>query len=162
MISAAVNRLRANRLVLAILLISSCTGCLILPIPHTRLHAYGVRGRVVDAITGKPVQNATIRAYFGDTLETDEGAAVKSDAAGRFRVDPKKGLHGAYMIGPVSQSLWPGWDATGTDRKITIGAPGYSEQTFTIAGNRRDGSVEATVDGDCLVAGDLPLSTDPH
>jgi uncharacterized protein (DUF433 family) len=34
------------------------------------------------------------------------------DKPGRFRLHPKRGWHAAYCIGPVCESLLPGWDVT--------------------------------------------------
>ena len=117
-----------------------CGGC-ILPVPHTRVHAYGVTGQVVSATTQEPLANASIIA----TDQPDQPA--RCDKAGRFRLHPKRGWHAAYCIGPVCESLLPGRDVTYPGRCIRVSAPGYATADFRVGAFARDGTN--------AVAGDL-------
>ncbi len=69
------------------------------------------------------------------------------DKAGRFRLHPKRGWHAAYCIGPVCESLLPGWDVTYPGRSIQVSAPGYATVDFRVSAFVRDGTN--------AVAGDL-------
>jgi len=118
----------------------ACSGC-ILPVPHTRVHAYGVTGQVVSATTQEPLGDALVTAMD----QPDHPAHC--DKAGRFRLHPKRGWHAAYCVGPVCESLLPGWDVTYPGRRIQVSAPGYATADFRVSAFARDGSN--------AVAGDL-------
>lgn len=139
-------------------------GCLLLPIPHTRLHAYGVQGRIVSSVNETAVAGASILS------EDDSTAHCRSDATGAYRLPPLYGWHGAYFIGPISLSLLPGWDVTSPERTFRISAPGYSDATYTA--RAREGNeaffsekpasrIPADLDGDWLHAGTLKLTPLP-
>ena len=107
-----------------VLLFSTMQGCLIIPVPHTRLHAYGVKGRIVDE-DGKPIVNASV---------VNEQAPKKkaiSDVDGYFKLSPVRGWHGAYFIGPISLSMFPGFDVPSSLVDVYVNADGFSKQKFT-------------------------------
>jgi hypothetical protein len=103
-------------------------------VPHTRVHAYGVTGQVVSATTQEPLADASVVAMN----QPDHPAHC--DKAGRFRLHPKRGWHAAYCIGPVSESLLPGWDVTYPSRSIRVSAPGYAAADFRVSAFARDGT----------------------
>lgn len=99
------------------------SGC-IMPIPHRRLHAYGVRGSVVDAQSCEPIPSAVV-ARGTNMLES-----VACTPSGEFEIKPIHGWHGAYFIGPISLSLFPGFDIAAPCATVSASAPGYKPQTF--------------------------------
>ena len=72
---------------------------------------------------------------------------ARCDKAGRFRLHPKRGWHAAYCIGPICESLLPGWDVTYPGRSIQVSAPGYATADFRVSAFARGGTN--------AVAGDL-------
>jgi hypothetical protein len=109
---------RTLYLILVGFTISSC----VIPTPHRRIHWYGVKGQLLDSLTKQPVVAASIRA-------TPEGKRVSiSDAKGRFVIEPIYGWHGAYLIGPISLSLFPGFDMPGSSRYFHVTADGYESK----------------------------------
>lgn len=150
------------RLATAILLIFSATGCLI-PIPHRRIHAYGVRGQIVDQATGESIENAWIAA---DVDSNPQASAVRSDATGRFKIAPIERWHGAYFISPIRLSLFPAFDFAGYGRLIRVQARGYDTSDLRISGHVGDqkgewilpGETDASVSGAYLDTGKLSLA----
>jgi hypothetical protein len=132
--------MRASLAALLGCVVIGCSGC-ILPVPHTRVHSYGVTGQVVSATTQEPLADASVIAMD----QPDHPAHC--DKAGRFRLHPKRGWHAAYCIGPVCESLLPGWDVSYPGRCIQVSAPGYATADFTVSAFARDGTN--------AVAGDL-------
>lgn len=110
-----------------------CGGC-ILPVPHTRVHAFGVIGQVVNATDHSPVRSASI-ASIDEPTQTAIG-----DRTGGFRLHARRGWHGAYFIGPISLSLLPDWDLTAPERDIGVSAPGYVPQIFAVRSYPASGS----------------------
>jgi hypothetical protein len=106
---------------LPLMLIAS--GCIV-PIPHRRLHAYGVRGSVVDARSNEPIPTAIV------ARGTNLHESVTCNASGEFEIKPVHGWHGAYLIGPISLSLFPGFDIAAPCATVSASAPGYPQQTF--------------------------------
>lgn len=106
--------------------------------PHTRVHAYGVTGLVVSATTQEPLADASVIAM------DQPGRAAHCDKTGRFRLHPKRGWHAAYCIGPVCESLLPGWDVTYPGRCIQVSAPGYATADFRVGAFARDGTNAVT------------------
>lgn len=138
-------------LVAALLALGS-NGCLV-PVPHTRVHAYGVKAQVVSAADGRPVTNAIIASVGWPA------ATARADRQGRFRLPAKRGWHGAYCIGPICLSLLPGWDVTWPLREISISAPGYETTLLSIgpAHGEPGAQVPAVVAGAYLKAERLEL-----
>lgn len=116
---------------------AACGGC-ILPVPHTRMHAFGVTGQVVSATTDDPVANASVTS-----IEQPQDQA-QCDRSGRFRLHPKRGWHAAYCIGPICESLLPGWDMTYPGRAIRVSAPGYATADFAVSIFTHYGTNEVT------------------
>lgn len=109
-----------------------------MPVPHRRLHAYGVDGRVVDGVSLHPVTNAVVTTRFIRTQD------CRTNADGQFAIAPVYGWHGAYLIGPISLSLFPSWDITFPERDIVISAPGYITEVFDVGPGLRSTSVATT------------------
>jgi len=109
-----------------ILLLSLCCSCCIVPVPHRRVHAYGVEGQIVSAADNTPIPFASISSVDHLTPST------YSDGEGRFRLRPHYGWHGAYFIGVISQSMLPGFDMTPSFRDIHVFAPGYRSADFRV------------------------------
>jgi hypothetical protein len=109
---------------LAFFIILSCGGC-VLPIPHQRIHQYGVKGSVVDSKSGKPIENAKICS-----LGIPESCISKIN--GNFTLKPIKGWHGAYFLGPISFSLFPDWDMTAPTISILISSTDYISKKITV------------------------------
>ena len=148
----------------SILTLLLCAGC-IMPIPHRRVHAYGVDGRVVDALALNPLTNAVVSTRFMRKQE------CRTDSNGQFAIRPVYGWHGAYLISPISLSLFPSWDVTFPERDIVITAPGYITESFLVGPGPRVPSVvttnenlatdaEAVVGDDVLHAGTLRLTAE--
>ena len=127
-----------------------CSGCFI-PVPHRRLHVYGVMGQIVSATDNQPVAGASIYDSHDPT------ATVCSDAEGNFRLRAQYGWHGAYCIGPISLSLLPGWDRTGPYRKINVTASGYQPAEFAIGAGMQNTNQPTKITGAYLQAGQLQL-----
>ena len=137
----------------ALLLAVSCGGC-ILPVPHQRVHAYGVTGQVVDAIDCSPVPGALVTG-----LDYANGLA-HADSRGEFRLRATRGWHGAYFVGPICLSLLPDWDTTAPDREIQVSAPGYVTSLFAVRSYAAAGSnvVAGEIVGAYLEVGQLELT----
>ena len=114
--------LRLAGLLIAQFLLVSCA----VPLPHRRVHSYGVSGRVVDSKTSQPIAGAEI------VLDSPaEKKRVVSGRNGEFVVRPVYGWHGVYVISPVSMSLLPGFDLPYPGRPIRISAVGYEPIRIT-------------------------------
>lgn len=137
---------------ITVLLALGCSGCLV-PVPHTRVHAYGVKAQVVSAADGRPVTNAVVASVGW------AAATARVDRQARFRLPPKRGWHGAYCIGPICLSLLPGWDVTEPLRQVSISAPGYETTLLSVglAHGETDANVPAVVAGAYLKADRLEL-----
>lgn len=99
------------------------SGCVV-PLPHRRVHAFGVAGRVLDFQSRSPVKAARIEAA------DDRTKVAFSDARGSFMLPPVSGWHGAYFIGPIGLSLFPALDMPSMSRAIAISANGYRSVTI--------------------------------
>ena len=135
-----------------LLLAALCTGC-IMPIPHRRVHSYGVEGRVCDASTSSPIVGAVVTSNDQKHRET------KTNDKGEFSLRPAYGWHGAYVIGPISLSLLPCWDITFPGTAIDVTATGYQSEHFRVV------DIKGTHKGTRLKAGDLclkPIGTDTN
>jgi hypothetical protein len=97
------------------------SGCIIVPIPHERMHEMGVKGHVIDATTHAPIEGATI-----ETLGDNPREAI-SKADGSFRVKPLYGWHGAYMVAAISGPVFPDMPKSSAIRFISVTARGYHE-----------------------------------
>lgn len=95
-----------------------CTGCIV-PIPHQRFHTFGVTAELKDKDTGRPIPDAIIFS-----LDSDK-EFVKTNESGSFKLPPIYKWHGAYFIGPISLSMFPGFDISSPYREFLIYAPGY-------------------------------------
>jgi len=115
-----------------VLVALSCTGCVV-PIPHPRVHAYGVAGQVVSAADNCPIIGASVRSVHYPQLN------VRTNPEGTFRLPAKYGWHGAYFIGPICLSLFPGYDMTPPSTRIDVSAPGYQSAQFTIGRRLSEG-----------------------
>lgn len=107
-----------------------CSGCVILPIPHRRVHEYGVVGKIT-----RPDDNPIVGARVASV--SDETKFVESDAEGKFIIPPEYGWHGGMLFGPISMSVWPGLDVVSPERKITISAQGFESQEVEIGGSAK-------------------------
>jgi hypothetical protein len=103
------------------LLLSGC----VIPAPHERLHEFGVAGTILDSESHTPIKGAKIQSPGGQTK------AVFSDASGSFKLKPVYGWHGAFFIGPICESLLPGFDMPSHKRTIVVTAEGYRTLTLT-------------------------------
>lgn len=130
---------------MALLVAGLCAGC-IMPIPHRRVHSFGVEGRVLDASTLTPVTGAVVSSPDHKRRETT------TNDKGQFSLRPAYGWHGAYLIGPISESLLPGWDITFPGTAVDVAADGYQNEHFWIVDE------DAPREGPYLKAGDLRLS----
>ena len=107
------------------------SGCVILPLPHRRLHAYGVEGRVLDAASRKPIQCASVQAK-SNSCPASFTTCAKTDAEGRFSIASKSGWHYGILLCPVDHfSLFPLFHQTFPRSKLSVSAPGYSEQKLS-------------------------------
>jgi hypothetical protein len=100
------------------------SGCL-LPIPHPRLHEFGVVGRIVASESKLPIKGAEVHPVDDPAKET------VTNAGGVFRVKPVYAWHEAYFIGPICLSLLPGFDVPGFTRVTLITANGYQGITHS-------------------------------
>lgn len=117
-----------NKIFFIIVLLVLGAGCA-LPIPHKRLHIYGVKSKLVDTEMNKPIPDALI-------CSLPEGKnCAKSDESGTFELPPVYGWHGGYFIGPISHSSWPGFDIPDFEPEIVIQAQGYEDIKLSIKSN---------------------------
>lgn len=91
--------MKTCRVMLMAAMLLSASGCIFLPIPHIRLHEYGVKSRLIDDQTGEPIDDAGIISL------ADDHKVVTSDINGEFILPPVYGWHGAMVIGVVSAGL---------------------------------------------------------
>jgi len=57
-----------------------------------------------------------------------------SDSKGHFEIEPEYGWHAAYMVGPVSYSLFPYFDMPSFMPSFLIDAKGYQSTTIPTSG----------------------------
>ena len=111
------------RLYIFLNLLIIVAGC-ILPIPHTRITRPDCEGFVTDAITGKPISNATVLVVY----EGGTNIAVNTDSLGQWSIPGEKTWHAAVFIGvPMSYSLLPRFEGFILPSMITIEAEGYDK-----------------------------------
>ena len=127
----------------------ACGGCIV-PVAHTRVHAFGVTGQVVSATSDDAVVGASVTS-----IEQPQDQA-HCDRSGRFRLPPKRGWHAAYCIGPICESLLPSWDVTYPRRFIHVSAPGYAAADFAV-GIAGTNEVTGKLDGAYLKVAQLKL-----
>jgi len=139
------------------LVVVNCGGC-ILPVPHTRVHVFGVTGQVVSAADHTPVRGASIASVDEPTEK------AHCDSAGNFRLHARRGWHAAYLIGPICESILPGLDVTNPGREIRLSAPGYVTRHITVGAfpQVRDDGVTGQPVGAYLSVGQLDLSSSPE
>ena len=129
------NTLRTIFLIVASLLLVGC----VLPIPHRRLHAEGIEATVINARTSSPVTEAKILSL------DDSSVMAQVDSEGRFKIPAKYGWHGAYLIGPISYSLFPHFDISYPCPPFQIDADGYQSTIISPANelppNHNDGRI---------------------
>lgn len=99
------------------------TSC-ILPIPHRRVHAEGIEGKVVAATSKMPISGAKVSSAI------TRNELATTDSAGDFRIKPDYGWHGAMLIGPISYSLLPYFDIQYPPPPIRISANGFRSREF--------------------------------
>jgi len=144
------------------LVAGACSGCVI-PIPHRRLHAYGVRGRVLDVDSHRPIKHASVVSW-----ERNGHPQVMTNAEGEFEIQPVHGWHGALFIGPICLSLFPGFDITAPCQNVYVSAHGYQAESFFVSRTSdemmalTDNSngyvnINARIEDKCLQAGPLRL-----
>lgn len=93
-------------------------GC-VLPVPHRRMHRAGFQAEVVDGTTSLPVRGAEVISPQEDRV------FAKSDSKGNFEISARYGWHGAYLVGPISYSLFPYFDIPSPRPLLRVEAPGY-------------------------------------
>lgn len=103
-----VKRRRHLPFILVLGLLSGCVS----PIPHTTPRSGEVRGRVLDARTGLPVQGAKV------SFIKSPHHATYTDAAGHFRLKAARDFHFAYVS---PEGDWP----SRKDSLIEITHPDY-------------------------------------
>lgn len=106
-----------------LLCLTFLTASCVVPVPHRRVHVNGIEARVVDASDQTPVVGARIAALH------DQETLSETDADGRFVIEPVHGWHGAYLVGPVSYSLFPHFDMPSPRPPFQVEAPGYEIRT---------------------------------
>ncbi|MCT4603765.1 MAG: hypothetical protein N4A59_12820 [Marinifilum sp.] len=118
--------------------------------PHRRLHSYGAKSRIVDALTNEPVDNAVVFTTH------DSPCIVKTNTNGEFSLEPEYGWHGAYFLSPISRSLFPSFDlAWFGGENFIIYAEGYKTNEY----NGSDFNLlnEVEYDGDFIIYSDIKL-----
>ena len=96
-----------------VLVISLCAAGCILPIPHKRTHAPAISGTVVSSETLKPMADVII-------LDAKFHVQTKTDANGHFSLPRIKRWHGAYLVSPITMSLFPSFDIAFPQREVCI------------------------------------------
>jgi len=140
--------------------VTLCAGCMVVPVPHRRLHVYGVRGSVIDAQTRQPLADATVsRSPHGQN-------DVRTSSDGTFEFKPVHGWHGAIFIGAIPLSLFPSFDIAFAVAEVRVEARGYTTESFYLSTRWPQGitSPDRTTDGRRIIGGDLDgnyLETDP-
>jgi hypothetical protein len=130
---SAEMKIRMNILLGVALAQMSC----ILPVPHRRVHAHGIEGKVINRNTNVPIQGAKVTSVFtGNEL-------ARTNSTGMFRIKPDYGWHGAYLVGPISYSLLPHFDIESPPPPVRISAAGYLTAEF----GRREGYSQLQRDG---------------
>jgi hypothetical protein len=134
-------------------------GCIVLPVPSSRVEGYGVASQVVDAQSGSPVVGAKVVDV------ADEHRAVTTNADGRFRLEPHVQMHWGYLWGAISYPIWPfTGDVVILDRTVRVIGDGYDEAEFTLSplpkGRENTGNTIA-VENDVLLVPSLPVHRRP-
>jgi hypothetical protein len=110
------------------------SACVIVPIPHKRVHELGIKGQIIDARTRAPVTAAKIE----DTLDATQSTYSSMD--GSFLLKPVYGWHGGYIVAGVGGSVFPEHDGPSPARTITITAPGYRSLTVPLGKSGEQGA----------------------
>ena len=122
------------------------SGCIIVPVPHKRMHEYGVNGLIIDAGSRSPVAGARVE----DTVDPKKFTFSVID--GTFALLPVYAWHGGYILAGVSGSVFPEFTAPGAARTITVSAPGYRSVTIPLSKPSESKAHDLYID-----AGTIPL-----
>ena len=91
------RQLKIWKLAACALALVPLAGCIIVPLPHTTPRSPEVRGTVLDARTGAPIEGARL------SLNQPPHHATYTDVAGRFRLKATHNWHLMY----VGEGHWP-------------------------------------------------------
>lgn len=119
---AAIKMRKVTIITITLLLLWGCA----LPIPHRRLHEFGVKGSLLDKETQLPISDAIVFSL------SDNDEFVTSNKNGYFSLSPLYGWHGGYFIGPINLSFWPGFDMPAPVRDFIVYAPEYRVKRISI------------------------------
>ena len=119
-----INIISINLIVL--MLTFFLTGCLVIPIPHKRIHSYGVSGQIIDENDFLPITNTIISS------SDVKYRSAMTDENGVFFLPDVKKWHYARFYGVISFSLLPTLDAPNFSTSIKIISDGYEEKNIEI------------------------------
>ena len=126
-------------------------GCIVLPIPNTRVEGSGLKSRVVDADSGRPVAGARVFSTYDDRNAT-------VDAAGRFELPPHVQWHFGYLAGVLDYPIWPfTGDVLLPGCSVRVEAPGYPTAEYAVNGYDRGAVKPDGNDGGVLSVPQLAL-----
>ncbi|QVL32736.1 carboxypeptidase regulatory-like domain-containing protein [Telmatocola sphagniphila] len=113
------------KIVIMTILMIPLSGCVLAPIPNSRVEGFAVQSRLLDAETKQPIPNAKIIAVDGDTSITD------SD--GRFELKKHTQQHYGFLLGVISYPVLPfTTDLVSRSRAFRVNAVGYPQQSFLV------------------------------
>lgn len=106
------------------------TGCIVLPVPHVTRKSPRIQGRILDAETGQPLNNAVVQF---DTLDDSPGkwragASAATGPDGNFQLEPGYNFHFAVYANLSWARHFPG--GTYWYRTLTVSRDGYRQLRY--------------------------------
>lgn len=126
--------MRFVRLLIMIACSVVLTGCIAVPLPHVTRKGPSVRGKVVDQVTGKPIEGALVelitreggaRHYAWSGGDPQPGPTAKTGADGEFHVWTGFNFHLFWYANVSWQFHWPTGAYWGGQLLVT--REGYSD-----------------------------------
>jgi hypothetical protein len=105
---------------------------MVFPVPHLSRQSPRLKGRVVDAASGNPIQGASVQVLNRGDAHGDlyAGAIAKTKANGEFRLGATYNLHLLYYCNPSFQfslplgSYWKG--------ELRVTHAGYASLSYSV------------------------------
>lgn len=150
--------MKASIAALTATMIFSVTGCVVVPLPHISHRSPPIDGRVVDGVTGRPVQCALVELTlreggahnYGWRGDVRPGPTARTTADGYFHFDTKYNFHLLWYANLSFQFHLP--SGTYWTGELRVTHDGYRPLVFSSADDWHGGT--------CVRVGALALAPD--
>ena len=117
-----------NRTIIALTFVPLLQGCLILPLPRKVWDGpWAIEGKVVDSITGDPIEGVRVTGYDPPTdPASSQAVIIRTDRKGRFRTPANKKWV-LWWVGFAYMSV----ATMGSSGNLAFEHPAYKCEAFT-------------------------------